>query len=145
MGKGGWVAVSAVALALVAAPKVARGCACGCGVFDVATSDMFPKDSAGMAFFEYDFSDQNRNWSGTSQAPAANNPDKRIETQFMSIGLQKMFNSSWGIQAQLLYIFRSSKTPSSAPGTPPVALNWGGVGRPESGGDLHRTFQGSDD
>jgi hypothetical protein len=128
MGKGGWVAVSAAVLALLAAPGVARGCACGCGVFDVATSDMFPKNSAGMAFFEYDFSDQDRNWSGTSQAPAANNPDKRIETQFTSIGIQKMFNSSWGIQAQLPYDFRYFKTTSAAPGIPLVALNWGALG-----------------
>ena len=77
----------------VLAPSVVHACACGCGVFDVATSSMFPNGQGGMAFLQYDYQDQNRNWSGTSQAPGANNDDKEIETHFATLGLQYMFNN----------------------------------------------------
>jgi hypothetical protein len=59
-------------LAVVLAPGAALGCACGCGVFDVATSSMFPQGPGGMAFLDGDFSDQKHNWHGTSDAPSAN-------------------------------------------------------------------------
>ena len=49
-----------------------------------------------MALLQYDYQDQNRNWSGTSQAPAANNGDKEIETHFITAGLQYMFNAELG-------------------------------------------------
>jgi hypothetical protein len=37
---------------------------------------MLPYREGGMAFAEYDFMNQNRNWSGASSAPADDNPDK---------------------------------------------------------------------
>jgi len=96
-------------LAGVFAPAVAHACACGCGVFDVATSSMFPNGPGGMAYLQYDYQDQNRNWNGTSEAPAANNGDKEIETHFVTVGLQYMFNSSWGAQLEIPYDFRYFK------------------------------------
>src|ERR1700690_3509062 len=90
-------------LALALAPGVIHACACGCGVFDVATSSMFPTGQGGMAYLQYDYQDQNRNWNGTSQAPAANNDDKEIQTQFVTLGLQYMFNRNWGIKAEVPY------------------------------------------
>ena len=65
--------LTAAALALAMIPNAAWACACGCGVFDVGTSSMFPSGAGGMAFVEYDYMNQNRNWSGSSSAPAANN------------------------------------------------------------------------
>ena len=97
-------------LAGILAPGVVHACACGCGVFDVATSSMFPNGAGGMAYLQYDFQDQDRNWSGTSQAPAANNPDKQIETDFFTAGFQYMFNSSWGVQLEVPYDYRTFKT-----------------------------------
>ena len=73
-------------LAGMLAPGLAHACACGCGVFDVGTSSMFPGGAGGMVFLQYDYQDQNRNWNGTSQAPAANNDDKEIETDFITFG-----------------------------------------------------------
>ena len=70
-------------LAGMFAPGVVHACACGCGVFDVATSSMFPNGQGGMAWLQYDYQDQNRNWSGTPEALAANNDDKEIETHFV--------------------------------------------------------------
>ena len=59
-----------------------------------------------MTFLQYAYQDQNRNWSGTSQAPAANNDDKEIETHFVTLGLQYMFNQKWGFQAELPFDYR---------------------------------------
>jgi hypothetical protein len=115
-------------LAGMLAPSVVHACACGCGVFDVGGSSMLPNGQGGMAFLQYDYQDQNRNWSGYSQAPAANNGDKEIETDFITAGLQYMFNSSWGVQLEVPYDYRSFKTTSNAPGNPITTINWGALG-----------------
>lgn len=115
-------------LAATLAPSVGWACACGCGVFDVGTSSMFPNGSGGMAYLQYDFQDQDRNWNGTSQAPSQNNGDKQIETDFFTAGLQYMFNSSWGVQLEVPYDYRTFKTVSAAPGNPVTTLNWGALG-----------------
>ena len=115
-------------LAAMLAPSVVQACACGCGVFDVATSSMFPNGAGGMAYLQYDYQDQNRNWSGTAQAPAANNADKEIETDFFTVGLQYMFNSSWGVQLEVPYDYRTFKTTSDASGNPITTINWGALG-----------------
>jgi hypothetical protein len=108
-------------LAGIFAPGVVHACACGCGVFDVGTSSMFPNGQGGMAFLQYDYQDQNRNWSGSSQAPAANNDDKEIRTDFVTAGLQYMFNSSWGVQAQVPFAYRYFKTADGS-------TSWGSLG-----------------
>jgi hypothetical protein len=96
-------------LAGILAPSVAHACACGCGIFDVGTSSMFPTSSGAMPFVQYAYQDQDRNWNGTSAAPAGNNDDKEIETHFVTFGLQYMFNSSWGAQMEVPYDFRYFK------------------------------------
>lgn len=88
----------------------AWACACGCGIFDVGTSSMFPTGAGGTVYFGYDFSDQNQNWSTTAKASADQNDDKRIQTSFMTAGMQYMFNRSWGIQAELPYDHRYFET-----------------------------------
>jgi Putative MetA-pathway of phenol degradation len=102
------------------------GCACGCTVFDVGTSAMLPSGQGGMAFMQYAYQDQNRNWSGTSEAPADNNDDKEIETHFATLGLQYMFNRSWGIQAEVPYDYRYFKTRDDAGNI--VSRNWSQLG-----------------
>jgi hypothetical protein len=108
-------------LAGILAPSVVHACACGCGVFDVGTSSMFPGGQGGMAFLQYDYQDQNRNWSGNSQASAANNDDKEIRTDFVTAGLQYMFNSNWGVQAQVPFAYRYFKTADGS-------TSWGTLG-----------------
>ena len=102
--------VGAGLLAGILAPGAAFGCACGCGVFDVGSSSMFPTGEGGMAFVNYDFQDQDQNWSDSSKAPAANNDDKEIRTHFVTLGAQYMFNRSWGVQAELPFADRNFKT-----------------------------------
>jgi hypothetical protein len=125
------VKVSCGLVAGMLAPSLVHACACGCGVFDVATSSMFPNGAGGMAYLQYDFQDQDRNWSGTSQAPASNNGDKQIETDFFTAGLQYMFNRSWGVQLEVPYDYRTFKTVTSNPNVPNntiTTINWGALG-----------------
>ena len=98
--------ISSGLLAGILTPGVVHACACGCGVFDVATSSMLPNGQGGMAWLQYDYQDQNRNWSGTSQAPAADNGDKKIETHFVTAGVQYMFNDKWGAQMEVPFDYR---------------------------------------
>jgi hypothetical protein len=98
--------ISFVVIGAVLAPGAAWGCACGCGVFDVATQSMLPQGPGGMIFAQYDYMDQNMNWSGGRPAPAANNGDKDIRTDFTTVGLQYMFNREWGLQFEVPYDFR---------------------------------------
>lgn len=117
---------AAVLGAWVAAPSQALGCACGCGVFDVGTSSMFPTEQGGMVFVEYDYQDQNRNWSNGSRAVPDNNSDKEIETHFVTVGFQYLFNQSWGVQVEAPYVYRSFTTQPADP--PPTKLSWGDLG-----------------
>ena len=64
------------------APRGARACACGCGIYEVGTSSMIPTGAGIETFFDYDYQDQNQNWSGSSEAPAADNDDKNIRTSW---------------------------------------------------------------
>jgi len=104
--------VLGVALALPAllAPCLASACSCGCGVFDVGTDAMFSARAGAMVFVEYDFMDQNENWHGTSDAPARDNEDKRIDTSFMDVGLQYTFNRAWGSMIEIPYWQRHFRT-----------------------------------
>jgi hypothetical protein len=120
------VKVSWGLLAGILAPSVVHACACGCGVFDVGTSSMFPNGQGGMAFLQYDYQDQNRNWSGSSQASAANNNDKEIRTDFVTAGLQYMFNSSWGLQVEVPFDYRYFKTKNDMGNI--VSTSWGSLG-----------------
>lgn len=107
-------ATFAALLALCPVPSLA--CACGCGIFGVGTLSLIAPDLGGTAFVEYDFMDQNQNWSGASTAPTSNNPDKDIRTNFLTAGAQYMFTSSWGIMAELPYWQRHFATANGAGG-----------------------------
>jgi hypothetical protein len=105
--------ICAVILVLALTPGLGWACACGCGVFDVGSSSLFPSlpsGSGGTVYFEYDFMDQNQNWHAASSAPAANNDDKNIRSNFFTLGALYMFNHSWGVMAELPYTDRHFKT-----------------------------------
>jgi hypothetical protein len=102
------------AFALCLTPGYAMACACGCGVFDVGTASLFPSCKGGTAFLEFNYMDQDRNWSGTSSAPAADNNDKEIQTEFYTLGAHYMFNHSWGLMAQLPLDHRDFTTDGGA-------------------------------
>jgi hypothetical protein len=91
-------------------PRMVWSCACGCGVFDVGTSSMMPTGSGGSAWAEFDYINQDQNWHGTSKADASDNEDKKIRTEFYSVGSQYMFNRSWGVRATVPYAHRYFRT-----------------------------------
>lgn len=89
---------------------------------------MLPTSEGGMLFFNDDFQDQNHNWSGTSEAPAANNDDKEISTNFFTAGVQYMFDRSWGAQVEVPYDSRYFKTTGGPDGDDIVAVRWSQLG-----------------
>jgi len=120
----GW----ALVLALGLAPRTGHACACGCGVFDVGTSSMLPTGPGGMVAVEYDYQDQNHNWSGSSMAPAADNGDKDIRTDFITTDIQEMFNASWGMNVEAPYDQRYFTTTGGATGNDIVSQSWSCLG-----------------
>jgi hypothetical protein len=115
-------------LALCLTPGVARACACGCGVFDVGTSSMLPTGEGGMVAVEYDYQDQNHNWSGSTEAPGADNGDKEIRTDFITADIQEMFNASWGLNVEVPYDQRYFTTTGGATGDEIVSQSWSTLG-----------------
>lgn len=111
------ISTSALALCillLIAAPRSARACACGCGIFEVGPSLMRPVGVGGFAAFEYDYMNQNQNWSGTAKAPAADNDDKQIKTNFYNANFQYMFDRKWGVMVNVPYWNRFFQTVDDA-------------------------------
>jgi len=115
-------------LFLALAPRAARGCACGCGVFQVGTAYMLPQSQGGMVTLDYDYQDQNQNRHGTAAAPPADNDDKEIRTHFITADLQYMVDRSWGIEVEVPYWNRYFRTTSAKTGNPIVALDWWAMG-----------------
>jgi hypothetical protein len=116
-----WKGLAAAACALLAGvPAACWACACGCGVFEVGTSSLFPTGTGGIAYLEYDLSHQNTNWHGGSRASPDDNTDKEIRTQFYTAGLNYMFNHSWGLMVQLPYWHRDFKTDVGDQGAPDI-------------------------
>ncbi len=89
---------------------------------------MFPTGSGMTAFVDYDYQDQNRNWSGSSAAPASDNSDKDIRTSWLTAGYQEMFNRSWGLRLEVPYEVRHFVTVSNAPGGPLADFDFSGLG-----------------
>jgi hypothetical protein len=87
---------------------------------------MFPTSKGLTVFFGYDYQDQNQNWSGSSKAPAEDNSDKEIETDFFSFGLQYLINYDWGIQVEIPYDYRTFKTTDAAGNI--ATLHWSQLG-----------------
>ena len=105
-------ACAAIALLL---PAQALACACGCDVFDVGTSALFPSGHGqGSVFGEYDYMDQNRNFSGTAHAPAADNDDKLIRSNFFTLGGEYMFHCGFGVMVEIPLTNRLFKTDDGA-------------------------------
>jgi len=81
-------------------------CACGCGIFEVGNGSMLPAGPGGLLFFEWDYQNQNQNWSRHHKAPAEDNGDKALVTSFYRMGIQYMFSTSWGMQADVPFAHR---------------------------------------
>jgi hypothetical protein len=95
----------------------ARACACGCSVFDVG-GGMLPQenDHGGRIFTEWWHAEQTQNYVGNSKAPAGINLDKRLNTDWVTLGAMYMFNRQWGVMARLPYANRNLTTDTGSPG-----------------------------
>ena len=95
--------LAGAALATLLSSTSAHACACGCGVFDVGAASIMPSNSdTGLSIWlRFNPMDQNKNWQGTQAAPAADSGDKRIQTNFYTIGGQYMINRNWTVMADL--------------------------------------------
>src|SRR5271166_1621455 len=99
-----WCSLMVAALLLIAlTPGIAGACACGCGVFEVATPSLIPDGAGGTAWVEYDYMDQYINWHATRPASETQNNDKKLETNFVTLGGQYMFNHQWGAMLEVPY------------------------------------------
>jgi hypothetical protein len=103
-------------------PGEALACACGCSVFDVGTTALLPKedDHGGVVYFEWDHSDQNIHWAGTSKG-AGPNPtgDVRIATDWYVVGANYMINRDWGFGVRIPTASRSFTSDQNVGNTPP--------------------------
>ena len=109
------------------APTASSACASAAAISSVSAGSLSPTDAGGTAFVEYDFADQNRNWSGASGAPAADNDDKEIRTNFITLGGQYMVNRRWGVMVELPVWNRLFRTENDA-GTGVGAFNHTAIG-----------------
>ena len=107
-------------LASLLVPGFALACACGCGVFDVGTAAMILTHPGGMLYLEDDYQSQDQNWVGSHAAPAANNTDKEIQTNFGGVGLDYAFNRDWAISIKVPFWDRLFRTDIGSPGAPDV-------------------------
>lgn len=108
-------ALAAGIAAAVFCPAAAFACACGCAVFDVGTSTLLPSGPGGVVYLQYGFLTQRQNWHGSSSAPAADNDDKRIHSDFYLAGFQHMFDEDWGAMLELPYTHRTLTTTEGGP------------------------------
>jgi len=90
-------------------PSLSMACACGCGVFEVATPSLLPMGAGGMVWTEWDYMDQSIDWHATTPASAGQNNDKKLETNFVTVGGQYMFNRSSGVMLEVPYWERNYK------------------------------------
>ncbi|MDE2356712.1 MAG: hypothetical protein KGL69_08150 [Alphaproteobacteria bacterium] len=97
------IGVAALAAALFSAPGAALACACGCGVFDVGSGTFMPSTASSgfTGWLTYNFMNQNQNWEGARAGPAADNTDKRIRTEFITLGGEYTFNPDWTLAVNL--------------------------------------------
>jgi len=110
-------------LLLLSPSGAAWGCACGCNIFDVGTSSLMANHSGGFVYVDYDYMDQNKNWSGTKQAPAANNADREIRTNFYFAGLDYQFSRKWGVKTEIPVFdrhFTTDNNPNWPVGAPDI-------------------------
>ncbi len=91
-------------------PALALACACGCGLFDLGTQSMFPTQNGWMASLEYDFMNQDRNWSGTSPAPTLENDQRQIRTDFVTFSGSYEFHRAWSVSVEVPYWRRLLRT-----------------------------------
>jgi len=104
--------LAASAVLALFTPTAALACACGCGFFDVGDGTVTPvaSDTGLSVWLRYAYANQNQNFERGANAPASDNPDKRLETSFYMAGAEYMINRKWTVMAELPLLKRSFTT-----------------------------------
>ena len=94
------------------APTTAMACACGCGIFDTGVTSITPQDSASglSVFLRFSPMDQDRNHEAGHTASPDDNADKRIQTDFYTVGVNYTIAHKWVVLAELPVIHRNFTT-----------------------------------
>jgi len=117
----------ALASAIALAPSTSWACACGCGIFDVGAISL-PLQTELLTYFRYDYMNQNKNWEGSSKAPASDNQDKEINTSFYTVGADYMVNDNWMVSAELpIYARHLTTTDDGTVSGPPGSIYTGKI------------------
>ncbi len=105
-------AFGAAMLLFAATSTQAMACACGCGIFDTGVSSVTPQDSdSGLSVFaRFSTMDQDTNHEGGHSASANDNTDKRIQTDFYTVGFTYTIQRKWMVMAELPLIHRNFTT-----------------------------------
>ena len=100
--RGASLAVAALAFA-AALPGTAQACACGCGIFDVGDGSVMPMmaDSGFSVFYRFSSMVQNSNHEQGHAASPDDNTDKRIATDFHTIGAEIRLAPAWTLMAEV--------------------------------------------
>ncbi|HZU64930.1 MAG TPA: hypothetical protein VFF98_14690 [Novosphingobium sp.] len=98
-------------LALLAAPAPAMACACGCGIFDVGDGTLMADADSGLTIWaRYAHMVQDQLREGDHRANPADNGDKRIATDFYTIGADYRINARWQVKLELPLVQRAFTT-----------------------------------
>ncbi len=89
---------------------------------------MLPHGAGLTLYVEYDYQDQNIDWSGVKPASSADNGDKEIRTNFYTAGIQYYFNRNWGVQLEVPVDERFFETTGGVTGDQLVAFHWTTLG-----------------
>jgi hypothetical protein len=95
------ILATAAAALVLSSSTLADACACGCGGFGVGAGNLIQLAGGGTVYVETDYLNQDRNFSGDSRAPAANNDDKQIQTEFVTVGGQYSLSADWRVAAEV--------------------------------------------
>lgn len=110
--RGTTAALGAMALFTALAPVTAMACACGCGIFDAGVTSITPQDSdSGLSVFaRFSALNQDRNHEGGHAASPDDNDDKRIQTDFYTLGVNYVIGHKWMVMAELPMYHRNFTT-----------------------------------
>jgi len=114
-------ALGAPVVLTLLSPASAMACACGCGIFDTGVTSITPQDSASglSAFVRFSPLDQDTNHEAGHKASADDNADKRIQTDFYTVGVNYVIAHKWQVLAELPIIHRNfTTTGADAQGNP---------------------------
>lgn len=131
--------VAMLGLSAALSPMAAHACACGCGIFDTGVTSITPQasDSGLSMFLRFSTMNQKDNREEGHAASPDDNADKRIRTDFYTVGLNYMTRHEWMVMAEVpIYARRFTTTgddgaietvPLTAVGDAVIQATWTGL------------------